>query len=298
VAVNKRRWVRRVVAVGLTLLALSGCTAAITPDADFHGPVVSSVPGAVPRPDHVLVVIFENKRYSQVIGSGAAPYLNSLATSGANFTDSHGLAHPSQPNYIALLSGSTHGVTDDSCPQNLGDKPNLARQLIDAGRSFAGYSEGMPANGFAGCTSPDRNYARKHNPWVDFGNVPASDNLAYEGFPTDFSALPTVSFVVPNMCNDMHDCSVSTGDTWASHTLPAYVQWASTHNSLLVVTFDEDDNTNGNHIPTVLVGPMVRPGNTNQNIDHYNVLRTLEDMYGLAPLGAAANAAPITGVWR
>jgi acid phosphatase len=289
--------VNRVVAAGLALLALSGCTAAVTADPDFHGPAVSSVPGAVPQPDHVLVVIFENRRYSHVVGTGAAPYLSSLAKSGANFTDSHGVAHPSQPNYIALLSGSTQGVTDDACPQNLGAKPNLARQLIDAGRSFAGYSEGIPANGFAGCTSPDRSYARKHNPWVDFSNVPASDNLAYQQFPTDFSALPTVSFLVPNMCNDMHDCSVSTGDTWASHALPAYVQWASTHNSLLVVTFDEDDNTDANHIPTILVGPMVRPGNTNQNIDHYNVLRTLEDMYGLAPLGAAASAQPINTIW-
>jgi phosphatidylinositol-3-phosphatase len=290
-------WAIRATAVSLSLLALAGCSSSTTPDPDAHVPAVSSVAGAVPRPDHVLVVLFENKGYSEVIGNSQAPYLNSLATSGANFTNAHGLAHPSQPNYVALLSGATQGVTDDACPQNLGNKPNLARQLLDAGLSFGGYSESMPADGFTGCSSPDSQYARKHNPWVDFSNVPASDNRTFQRLPTDLSTLPTVSFLIPNMCNDMHDCPVSTGDTWASRTLPTYVNWAKTHNSLLVVTFDEDNGTNGNRIPTMLIGPMVRPGNTNQDIDHYNLLRTIEDMYGLPPLGAAASAHPITGSW-
>ena len=281
----------------LMTVLLGGCgpgrtSSAVSPS----GSPVPSAPGAVPRPDHALVVVFENKAYQQVIGSAAAPYLTSLAHTGANFIDAHAERHPSQPNYIALLSGSALGVTDDSCPQNLGDQPNLARQLIDSGRSFAGYSEDLPHVGFTGCSSDGR-YARKHNPWVDFANIPTSANQPLSALPTDFAALPTVAVVIPNLCNDMHDCSVVTGDAWAQHHLAGYLQWALTHNSLLIVTFDEDNGTAANHIPTVFTGPMVRPSDVVERIDHYTILRTLEDMYGLTPLGAAAASPVITDIW-
>lgn len=277
------------------LLAMAGCGAGGGPtaDPDATGPVVRSVAGSLPRPAHVVVVIFENKGRAQLFDR--APYLTRLAGTGAGFVRSHGIAHPSQPNYIALLSGSTHGVRDDSCPQDLGGKPNLARQLIDAGYTFAGYSESMPTTGFTGCSAAGGLYQRKHNPWADFSNVPASSNRPYARFPTDLSRLPTVSFVVPNMCHDMHSCPISVGDRWASRHLPRYVRWARAHHSLLVVTFDEDDGTAANHIPTFLVGPMVKPGRVSQRVDHYNVLRTLEDMYGLPPLGLAARAHPLHG---
>lgn len=297
----RRRLVVGIAAVLLTVLPL-GCAPGSTgfgavPRGDTSRPAVPSVPGSVPRADHVLVVIFENKAYEQVIGNSAAPYLTSLARSGANFTDAHGERHPSQPNYIALLSGSTHAVTDDSCPQDLGDQPNLARQLLDSGMSFGGYSEDQPGAGFTGCTSTDRRYARKHNPWADFNNVPAPLNQPMSAFPTNLADLPTVSVLVPNMCNDMHDCPVAQGDTWARQHLTGYLSWAQTHNSLLVVTFDEDNGTSANHIPTVLAGPMVRPGDITTRIDHYALLRTLEDMYQLTPLADAATTPPITGIW-
>jgi len=96
----------------------------------------------------------------------------------------------------------------------------------------------------------------------------------------------------------MHDCSVATGDTWIRDNLSGYITWANTHNSLLVLTFDEDDNHSDNHIPTLFVGPMVAPGKYAEKITHYNVLRTIEDMYGLAPLKKAGTAAPIIDVWR
>jgi phosphatidylinositol-3-phosphatase len=286
------------VAALLVALLVSGCGSGSTETAaDPSGSPVPSVAGSVPRPDHVLIVVFENAGYEQAIGNAGVPYLTSLAHAGANFTNAHGEQHPSQPNYIALLSGSTHGVTDDSCPQQLGDQPNLARQLLDSGRSFAGYSEDLPAGGFTGCASSDGGYARKHNPWVDFTNIPANANLPLSALPTDFAALPTVSVVIPNLCNDMHDCSVDTGDGWARQHLSAYLDWARTHNSLLIVTFDEDDDSAANHIPTVFVGPMVRPGDVADYINHYAILRTIEDMYQLPPLGAAAATSPVTGIW-
>jgi phosphatidylinositol-3-phosphatase len=282
-------------------LALTGCAAeAGSRDAPASGPsTAAETSGArtgngIPTPDHVLVVVFENEDADNVVGSGDAPYLTSLARTGASFTDAHGEAHPSQPNYLALFSGSTHAVVDDRCPLDLSG-PNLGSQLLDAGDTFVGYSEGLPGVGFTGCTSG--RYARKHNPWVNFSDLPESVNQPYSALPADFADLPTVSFVVPDLCNDMHDCGVAAGDSWAADQLPRYVSWAQEHDSLLVVTFDEDDGSSANHIATFLVGPMVRPGQSDQRIDHYGLLRTIEDMYGLPPLGQAAGAEPLSGVW-
>jgi acid phosphatase len=241
-----------------------------------------------------MVVVFENEDARDVVGSSDAPYLTSLAESGAQFTNAHGETHPSQPNYLALFSGSTQGVSDDSCPQTFSG-PNLAEQLGATGRTFVGYSEDLPRAGYTGCKAGD--YARKHNPWVNFPDLPASVNQPYTALPDDFSALPTVSFVVPNLCNDMHDCGVAAGDDWAAQNLERYVTWAQTHHSLLMVTFDEDSGSSANHIATFLVGPMVAAGASDQRVDHYSLLRTLEDMYGLPPLGKAADAEPLTGIW-
>ena len=250
--------------------------------------------GPLPHPDHVMVVFFENKDESAVLGAKAAPYLTSLGASSATLTSAHGVAHPSQPNYLAVYSGSTQGVTDDSCPQKL-TSDNLGNQLLSAGKSFVGYAEDLPQAGYTGCRTAD--YARKHAPWVNFTDLPASVSQPLSAMPSDWSKLPTVSFVVPNMCNDMHDCSVTTGDRWAERHLTDYVSWAKDHNSLLIVTFDEDSGSKDNHIATIVAGAGVQQTSSDQRVDHYGVLRTLEDMYGLPPLGAAAKASPVTGIW-
>jgi hypothetical protein len=250
--------------------------------------------GGVPRPDHIVVVVMENHSNTEVIGSSSAPYINSLAATGANFSQSYAITHPSEPNYLALFSGSTQGVTDDSCPHTFSGA-NLGSELIANGLTFAGYSESMPYDGYTGCSSGS--YARKHNPWVNFTNVPASANLTMDAFPSDYSQLPTVSVVVPNQDNDMHDGTVAQGDSWLQQHLDGYVQWAKTHNSLMVLTFDEDDNSAGNRIPTVFVGASVTPGLYSETIDHYDVLRTLEDAYELPYAGASASATPISDVW-
>ncbi len=249
----------------------------------------------VPTFDHIVLVMFENKASSQITAS-SAPYFQSLAAQGASFTQSYAITHPSQPNYIALLSGSTQGVTSDDCPKSLSGT-NLAAQLIGAGRTFKGYSESMPSNGYTGCVSGT--YQRKHNSWVDFGNVPAASNLTYASFPSSagYASLPTVSFVTPNMCDDMHDCSIGTGDTWLRTHFDAYAQWAKTHNSLLIVTFDEDNSLSLNHISTTFVGARVTTGSYSEKINHYNVLRTIEAAYGLPGIGGAASLSPITDVW-
>jgi hypothetical protein len=249
----------------------------------------------VPRPDHVVVVMMENHSYRDIIGSSVAPYLNSLAAKGASFTQSFGVTHPSEPNYLALFSGSTHGLTSDSCPHTY-TSDNLGKELIGAGDTFAGYSESMPSTGYTGCTSGA--YARKHNPWVDFtSSVPAADNRTFAAFPSQYTSLPTVSFVVPNLKDDMHDGTVAAGDSWLKQHLSGYATWAATHNSLLIVTWDEDDNSAGNQIPTIFVGQHVKTGKYAESINHYDVLGTIEDAYGLPHAGSAATATPITDAW-
>ncbi|MCX5081321.1 alkaline phosphatase family protein [Streptomyces sp. NPDC056121] len=251
----------------------------------------------VPTPDHTVVVVFENHAYNQVIGSSSAPYINSLKTNGASLSASYALTHPSQPNYFALFSGATQGITDDSCyTPGFSSQPNLASELIAAGKTWGSYNEGLPSQGSTTCSSGD--YARKHNPWFGFSNVPTSTAKTFAQFPSDYSTLPQVSFVVPDLCSDMHDCSVSTGDTWLKNNLSAYATWAKTHNSLLVVTFDEDNRLAGNKIPTVLYGQQVTPGATSATTyNHYDVLRTIEDMHGLPHAGNAASGKDITGIW-
>jgi acid phosphatase len=249
----------------------------------------------------VVIAVFENTSYTTVAGNRDAPYLNEVMKRAAVFANAHGVTHPSQPNYIALFSGSTQGVTDDHCPVDFTGKPNLGRQLLDAGLSFTGYSEDLPSPGYLGCSSA--RYAAKHNPWVDFDNVPARANQPYSAFPTgasptDFGKLPTVSFVIPNLCNDMHDCGTAAGDRWAKSHLDPYLRWAEEHNSILVVTFDENDNSPRNQILTLFAGAGVKAGVYDESVDHYRVLRTLEAFYGLAPIGEAARTAPITDVWR
>lgn len=276
----------------IALASALGLTAA------YFGLGAAHAASSVPTPDHVVVVVFENHAYSQVIGSSSAPYINSLRTGGANLTASYAETHPSQPNYFALFSGATQGITDDSCyTPGFSSAANLASELIAAGKTWASYNETLPSAGSTTCSSG--NYARKHNPWFGFSNVPASSAYTFAQFPTTYSALPQVSFVVPNLCSDMHDCSVATGDTWLRTNLSAYATWAATHNSLLVVTFDEDNRLSGNKIPTVLYGQPVTAGSSSSTTyNHYNLLRTLEDMAGLGThAGNAASASDITGIW-
>jgi hypothetical protein len=248
----------------------------------------------VPRPDHVVIVIEENHGYSEIIGSSAAPYINSLAAQGALFTQSYAITHPSQPNYLDIFSGSNQGVTNDSCPHSF-TTANLGLYLINASLTFGGYSEDLPSVGSTVCTSGA--YARKHAPWVNFTNIPTTTNLPYSNFPTDYTTLPTVSFVIPNLNNDMHDGTIQQGDNWLQQHLAAYVQWAMTHNSLFIMTFDEDDSSQSNRIATIFVGPMVVSGQYSELINHFNLLRTLEDMYGLPYAGVSGNYQPITDVW-
>jgi hypothetical protein len=250
----------------------------------------------LPSAAHTVVVVMENRSYGEVIGSREAPYINQLARRGALFTNSHAVAHPSEPNYMALFSGSTQGVTDDACPRMF-DTVNLASELIAAHKTFTGYAQNLPRQGGSVCSSGM--YARKHVPWVNFSNVPASATKPFSSFPAgDYGKLPAVSFVIPNMCDDMHSCSVATGDGWLQRNLGGYATWAGRHNSLLIVTWDENDGSTGNKVPTIFVGQQVRTGRYAGPINDYSVLHTIENLYRLRPDARAGAARVITAVWR
>jgi hypothetical protein len=271
------------------------------------GSISSCLSAQVPTPAHVVIVVEENRDFAQVVGSPAAPFINSLAadSNAALFTQSYALTHPSQPNYLMLFSGSSQGVKDDHVPPGLPfSTPNLGASLIESGKTFAGYSEDLPYAGYEGAVHEA--YARKHNPWVNWQDgmirgIPASANLPLTAFPTRYESLPTVSFVIPNQDNDMHNGrdpgSVARADKWLQDHLDGYIQWAKAHNSLFILTFDEGRDRGNNRILTLFVGGMIRRGRYDTTINHYSVLRTVEDMFGLPHAGESATAKPIAECW-
>ncbi len=272
----------------------------------------------LPVYSHIVIVIEENKDYDQIIGNPDAPYINNvLRKEGANFTQMYAEEHFSEGNYFWLLSGNDQGVGYlDITPTISNNKNypfktcNLGEQLIKKGYTFKGYSESLPAIGDT--VSRAGYYARKHVPWVSFANIPngktiaSSSNLQFKQFPKDFNQLPTVSIVVPNLINDMHNGrpskSIKDGDAWLKANLNDYYQWAKTHNSLLIITFDENsDKTHywgftdpaskkqsvRNRISTIIAGAHIKPGDyaEGKGITHVNILRTIEAMYGLQKCG-------------
>jgi phosphatidylinositol-3-phosphatase len=272
------------------------CAALLITAAAVCGTAPAMAKGQVPTPAHVIIVMEENHSYSEIIGNSDAPYINSLAQSGALFTQSFALTHPSQPNYLDLFSGSDQGVDSDDCPQSFTNIANEESELIAKKLSFRGYSEELPKKGSEVCNWNE--YARKHVPWTNFNNDPGKYSLPFTSFPTDYSKLPTVSWVIPDLLDDMHDGTIAEGDTWLKTYMANYATWAASNNSLLIVTWDEDDGSENNQIPTIFVGQMVKTGQYSETINHYTVLRTVEAMYGLKPIANSKGLQPITDVWQ
>ena len=209
----------------------------------------------VPQYDHVVVVVMENHDYNQIIGNAEAQYINALASGGALLTNYRALVHPSQPNYFPLYAGDTFGVTDDD--HHTESDPTIATILQDAGKTFTGYVE-----------HPNSSY--DHNPWESFPEGAAVEK-DFNLFPTgNYAALPSVAFVTPNTLHDMHNGTIQQADAWMQANLDAYAQWAKANNSLLVLTWDENDDESGkpidptNRVVTVLYGANVVPGTYEQ----------------------------------
>jgi hypothetical protein len=260
---------------------------------------------AVPRFKHVIVVVFENKERSAIAGNPAAATFNALGRRYATLVGYTGVTHPSLPNYLALVSGSTHGIADD-CTDCVVDGPSLADTLAAANRTWKTYAEGLPRVGstvaFAG------RYAKKHDPFVYFRNVLDKPSwldgvVPFGQLADDVRAgrLPDYSLVVPDLCNDMHDCSVATGDRWLKTKIVPLLSSHALAGSVVFVVFDEGTSSKGGGGTTAAfaAGPAVRPGVTfTPAANHYSLLRTVEQAWGLPLLGKSAQARPITGIWR
>jgi acid phosphatase len=221
---------------------------------------------------------------------------------------------PDQPNYIALLAGDNLNIVDNSCLATpLTTTDTLPRELATVALSFADFSEDLPATGDMSCSSGF--YTRTHNPVTDFSDLPAGMNQPYTAFAAALSndTLPTVSYVIPNICHDMHGESfgftcnsvlsdtVATGDTWLSANIPPLLSSAAANSTLLIVTWDIGDANFGNfstQIPVIFIGPHVKKNYVSQvAITHLAVLRLIEDIYAVPELRGAATAAEITDVF-
>jgi phosphatidylinositol-3-phosphatase len=257
---------------------------------------------AVPSFDHAIVIVFENKEANNVIGNADAPTFNAMAKRYAVATRYYGVTHPSLPNYLALVSGSTQGITSD-CTSCVVSARNLADTLTAAGKTWKLYAEGLPRAGFTGPFSG--RYAKKHVPFLYFRDVAGNRARLARIVPlTALRAdlrtrrLPDFAFVVPNMCNSMHDCSVGTGDAWLRAQLPPLL---ALPNTAVFVVFDEGASNarGGGHVAALVLGTAVRSGSRFTAVTgHYGLLRTIEQAWGLPLLGRSARATPITGIWR
>jgi hypothetical protein len=279
------------------VLALAGCTPAGSPSGTAPSPTPTD---AVPAFDHVVIVLEENKPAERILGSDEAPFLNSLAEKYAVARDYAAITNPSLPNYIALVSGTTAGITSDCGPDECtADVPSIADRLEASGRTWKIYAEGMPSP----CAMESSGgYATKHVPFLYFPAIRdhaercAASVVPYSQLEADLAAnaLPDLAVVIPDLCNDMHDCSIATGDTWLSKAVPAILDSpAFAGDSLLAVTFDEgtqDDNS----VATILAGPAARRGaSSDAPYSHYSLLHTIEKAWDLEPLTKNDAKAPV-----
>jgi phosphatidylinositol-3-phosphatase len=256
----------------------------------------------LPDFDHVIVIVFENKEWGSVMGNAEAPTFNAYARRYARLTRVYGVTHPSLPNYLALVSGSTQKITTN-CADCVISARSLADTIEAQGRSWKTYAEGLPSPGFLGAAHG--RYSKTHNPFAYFRSIAKNPArrariVPFRQLTVDLRAeqLPDFSLVVPDSCNSMHDCPVATGDAWLGQNVPQLLQLPRT---VVFVLFDEGASRlrGGGHIPALALGTAVRARSLFTRItDHYGVLRTIEDAWGLPRLGRSARAKPITGIWR
>jgi acid phosphatase len=261
----------------------------------------------VPAFSHIFIIVMENKEFDRIIGSADAPYLNSLAARYGLATQYYALTHPSLPNYLALIGGSIFG-NPSNCIDCFFNAPNLADQIEASGRTWKSYQESMPRPCTLGDAYP---YAQRHNPFVYFDNIRLNTArclahvVPFTEFVDDLArgTLPHYVWITPDLCHDMHDCDVATGDAWLAQVVPSILDsTAYRNNGVLFITWDEGSTTAGccgvaagGRIVTLVLSPLGKPSFQSAiPTTHYSLLRTVEDAWGLAPLGGAANSAPMS----
>ncbi|MCL5125340.1 MAG: alkaline phosphatase family protein [Deltaproteobacteria bacterium] len=245
----------------------------------------------VPRFDHIVIVMMENKSDGDIVGNKDAGYINRLIGQSGVARDYYAVAHPSLPNYLALIGGSTFGVNND-CTGCFQAADSLIDKIEESGRSWKAYMESMPEPCFVGSSG---RYVQKHDPFIYFDSIRNDEKrcnriVPYSQLGTDLAlrgTTPDFVWISPNSCHDMHDCSVEVGDNWLSVEVPNILKSKAfaAQNSLLVILWDEADNKNSNRVPIFLFGRAVKAGYASDvRYDHYSLLRTIEIAWGLSPL--------------
>lgn len=286
--------------------------------------VLLGVSPPMPRYQHIFVIVDENKDASAILDRKVAPRINAMARAYGSATHYDAVAHPSEPNYVAIVGGSTFGIhTDGPFTQNSVDAPSLASQLQAARLTWKGYYESIPSAGSLAFYSGL--YASKHSGFLNFASVRREADLAahivgfdrlHEDVVTD--RLPNFALIVPNLCDDMHgvfslrvphDCFslnrnglIARGDRAFGSIVAELMSsraWKSKQNVAIVLVFDEDNGDGreggGGRVPAVVMtnhGPrnVVDP----TPYTHYSLLRSIEDAFGLGHLAHAAQANDMT----
>jgi phosphatidylinositol-3-phosphatase len=256
-----------------------------------------TLPGG--RPTHIAIILMENEEYSDVIDSGQTPVINALARHGALATGMYAITHPSLPNYLALTGGSTFGIDSDCTGCSVG-ATSIVDQLEQARVSWKAYMEDLPHPCFHGSGSGD--YAKKHDPFMYYTRVADVPSRCAKVVPMTqltrdehAGTLPTFVWITPNLCHDMHDCDLLTGDQFLARLVPPLLR-ALGPRGLLILTWDEGSSDNGccrlaagGHIVTIFAGPLARAGAEMRTpADHYSTLQAIEDLLGLPRLRGAA----------
>jgi len=285
----------------LVLAAIAAVLMSLSSPAFASAATTTGAATTLPVFTHVFVIVMENHEYDSIIGSSSAPYINSLANTYALGTQYYAVSHPSLPNYLALSAASTFGVTSDctTCFQN---QTNLADQIEASGRTWRAYMESMPSPCILGDSGE---YVQKHNPWIYYDDIRTNatrcnaDIVPYTQFATDVASSnpPNFMWITPNLCNDMHDCSVSTGDTWLSQNVPPILNSSAFKNGGALFLVWDEGTTNagcctdaaGGHIPMLIISPLALAGLASTTAeDHYSLVRTIEDSWVMPRLNSAS----------
>jgi acid phosphatase len=298
-ASDRRRYVVAAVVTLAAVAALAAVALLASGGADPPTGPASTTPTEAPtaNPDapHVVVIVMENREFDDVIGSSEAPYVNGLAAAGALATNMTGVAHPSLPNYLAMVAGDTFGIADDSTDHVI-DGPVLATQLDEAGYSWSVFAEGLTPDPTAPCEYPtDGAHEKKHDPFAYFSEVQNDPARCARFHPLDEldpADLPNLAWIVPDQCQDGHDCSTADADAWLAGFVPPILE-SMTASDLLVLTWDEGESDlgGGGHVVTIFAGPGAAPAGTRDDApaNHYSLLRTIEELFGLPPLRHAGD---------
>lgn len=281
------------------MFALPACGASTALPVQRHPSPIAHAPAGPPA--HIAVIVMENEEYGGVIGSSSAPYINALARRYALATGMYAITHPSLPNYLALTGGSTFGINSDCTDCSVG-ATSIVDELARAHVSWRAYMEDLPSPCFTGPGAGE--YAKKHDPFAYYNRITTNPERCRNIVPlTRLSAdersgtLPRFVWITPNLCHDMHDCSVSTGDRFLSTLVPPLLR-ALGPRGLLFLTWDEGSSdsgccrlASGGHIVTIVAGPGAKArARLAKPTDHYSVLQTIEDLLGLERLRGAACA--------